>query len=99
MGIMAICFVWRTIPNDGLDLDECRLVGARLGVCDGFADGSNVRVSIFHFKYLPAIRLETLADVFRETELGVSIDGDPIVVPECYQLPKAKMPSICARLM
>merc|ERR1719414_1498562 len=96
---MAVCLVGRAETDDGLDLDERWLVGARLGLGNRLPDGSDVGVAVLDRQHLPAVGLVALAHVLREGELGVAVDGDAIVVVEDNELAEAKMTCVGAGLM
>mmetsp|Transcript_1214 Transcript_1214/g.3700 ORF Transcript_1214/g.3700 Transcript_1214/m.3700 type:complete len:318 (+) Transcript_1214:1403-2356(+) len=97
--VMAVSLVWRTVTDDGLDLDQRRLVGASLRFCDCFPDRIHIRVAVLDRQHLPAICFIALAYILSERKLCVTVDGDAIVVVECNELPQAEMSSVCARFV
>mmetsp|Transcript_61966 Transcript_61966/g.98130 ORF Transcript_61966/g.98130 Transcript_61966/m.98130 type:complete len:523 (-) Transcript_61966:186-1754(-) len=96
MGIMAVSLVGRAEADGGLHLDQSWLVSASLGLLDGLADGIHIGVALRHFQDLPSIALKALADILSEGEIGVSIDGDAVVIVESNQLSQTQVASICA---
>mmetsp|Transcript_16667 Transcript_16667/g.36754 ORF Transcript_16667/g.36754 Transcript_16667/m.36754 type:complete len:486 (-) Transcript_16667:8-1465(-) len=97
--IMAIRLVRGAEANNGLHLDERRLVSARLRLGDGLADGVHIRVAVRDGEHLPAVGLVALAHILGEGELGVTVNGDAVVVVKGDELPKAQVACVGARLM
>ena len=83
----------------GVHLDEGRLVGDRLGGLDGLADALQVGVAVLDVLHVPAERLEACGHVLGERDLGVAVDGDPVVVVQRDQLAQAPVPRQRARLV
>ena len=87
--IMGVSLVGGSIANEGRDLDEGGLVGDRLCLSDGLADGFVVGVSVLDVDHVPSESLVPLGDVLSKGDLGVSINGDLVVVVEGDELAKA----------
>ena len=62
-----------TETDGGGKLDHRGLVGDLLGLSDGLLDGLEVGVTVLDVLYVPAVGLESLADILSESALGVTI--------------------------
>mmetsp|Transcript_1952 Transcript_1952/g.3242 ORF Transcript_1952/g.3242 Transcript_1952/m.3242 type:complete len:555 (+) Transcript_1952:126-1790(+) len=69
----------RALANHRADLDHGGSAGLSLGGGDGLSHGLQV-VDVGHRLHVPSIGLITLVYVLSERELGVTIDGDVVVV-------------------
>lgn len=65
--------------DGGGQSDEGGLVGL-LGALDGGGDGGEVGVTVSDVDVLPPVGLESLLDVLSERDVGVSVDGDVVVL-------------------
>lgn len=62
-----------TETDGGGKLDHRGLVGDLLGLSDGLLDGLEVGVTVLDVLYVPAVGLESLADILSESALGVTV--------------------------
>mmetsp|Transcript_43038 Transcript_43038/g.93615 ORF Transcript_43038/g.93615 Transcript_43038/m.93615 type:complete len:589 (-) Transcript_43038:33-1799(-) len=99
VGIVAVRLVRGAEANHGLDLDQRRLVRARLRVRNGLPDGIHVLVAVRDGNHLPAVRLVALAHILGEGELGVAINGDAVVIVEDDELAQLQVARIRAGLV
>mmetsp|Transcript_76810 Transcript_76810/g.215909 ORF Transcript_76810/g.215909 Transcript_76810/m.215909 type:complete len:575 (+) Transcript_76810:715-2439(+) len=99
VGIVAVGLVRRAVADDGLDLDQRRLVLASLGLLDRLPDGVHIRVAVSHGEHLPAVGLVALAHILGEGQVRVAIDGDAVVVVEGDELAQAQVTGVRARLV
>ena len=79
--------------NDGLQVDDGRLVGVLLGLLDGSSDPGVVVVTVLDVQDLPSVRLEPHLDVLGEGTGGVSVDGDLVVVVDGDQVAELEVTS------
>jgi hypothetical protein len=91
--IMGISLVRGSISNQSRDLDKRRLICDRLGSCDGIFHAVKVVVSILDMLDVPSHSLITSADIFSERDLGVSINGDSVVIIKGNELAESPMAS------
>lgn len=96
---MGVGLVGGSISNEGGDLDEGGLVGDRLGLSDGLADGVVVGVSVLDMDNMPSKGLVPLGNIFSEGDLSVSVDGDLVVIVEGNELAEAPVTSEGAGLI
>jgi len=75
----------RAVADVRADGDEGGLLGLGLGRRDRRIHGVDV-VAVGHGQDVPAVRLEALADILGEGEIGGAVDGDVVVVVEDDQL-------------
>ena len=81
----GVGLVGRAVADHRLHDDHGRLVGHGLRLLDGLAEAVQV-VHVGYVLHMPAVRLEALAHVFAERQVGVAVDGDGVVVVEIDQL-------------
>ena len=86
--VVGVGLVRGTVANQGGHLDE-RRARVSLGGVDGGANRVDVGVTVLDVLRVPAVRVEARDDVFREGDVGVTIDGDVVVVIEDNQLAEA----------
>lgn len=79
------------VADDGLELDKSGLVLDLLGLLDGGLDAVKVVVTVIDGEDLPAIRLVSLEDILSESLVGVTVNGDVVVIPDGNQVAKLKM--------
>lgn len=79
--------------DDGLQVDDGRLVGVLLGLLDGSGDPGVVVVTVLDVQDLPSVRLEPHLDVLGEGTSGVSVDGDLVVVVDGDQVAELEVTS------
>lgn len=66
--------------NDGLELDDGGLVLDGLGLLDGLLDAVEVAITVGDLEDVPAVGLVSLLDVLGEGLVGVTVDGDVVVI-------------------
>ena len=59
--------------DGGGELDHRGLVGDLLGLSDGLLNALEVGVTVLDVLYVPAVGLESLADILSESALGVTV--------------------------
>ena len=84
-------FVRAAVADDGLDHDDRRAPGFLLGGADRSFDGVQV-VSVRDALDVPAVCLKALGDVFGESDLRVTLNGNVVVVVQANQLAEFEMP-------
>ena len=67
------------------------LVSDLLGILDGGENAVEVGVAVLDTESVPAVGLEAGEDVLGETEVGVTIDGDVVVVVEDDDVAEAEV--------
>lgn len=72
--------------NGGLQLDDGGLVLALLGLGNGLLNAVKVVVTVTDDQDLPAIRLVSLDDVLSEGAVGVTVNGDVVVIVDGNQV-------------
>ncbi|ROV88950.1 hypothetical protein VPNG_10195 [Cytospora leucostoma] len=78
--------VLRAEANDGPQLDQGGLALLLLGLLDGGLDGGQVAVTIGDLENLPAVGLVSLLNILSEGLVGVTVDGDVVVIPDGDQV-------------
>lgn len=68
------------VADDGGQLDDGRLVLDLLGLLDGSLNALQVVVAVLDPLGVPAVGLEALHDILREGAVGVTVNGDVVVV-------------------
>lgn len=66
--------------DDGLELDDGGLVLDGLGLLDGLLDAVEVAITVGDLEDVPAVGLVSLLDVLGEGLVGVTVDGDVVVI-------------------
>lgn len=84
--------------NGGLELDEGRLVSDLLGLLDSISDQVEVVVAIQDGDDVPAVGLVTLENILGEGLVGVTVNGDPVVIPDGNEVAKLEVTSQRASL-
>ena len=79
--------------NGGGQLDDGRLVGHLLTLADGGLDTLEVVVTVLDPLGVPAVGLETLHDVLGEGTLGVTVNGDVVVIVDGNQVAQLQVTS------
>ena len=79
--------------NGCCELDKGRLVLDLLGFLDGSGDTLEVVVTIGHGQSVPAVRLVALEDILGEGNVGVTVNGDMVVVPDGDEVAQLKVTS------
>ena len=74
------------VTDSGLDLDDGRLIGNGLSFGNSSSNGSNIVVTIGDRQSVPAIRFETLQDIFSERDFSRTINGDLVVIVQSNEL-------------
>ena len=82
-----------SVTDSGAELDQRRLVSDLLGGLDGGVNGSEVVVTVVDGDDVPAVSLITLGDVLSEGNVGVTVNGDVVVVPDSNQVAELKVSS------
>ena len=77
--------------NGGLELDKGRLVSDLLGLLDSLSDLVEVVVTVLDGEDVPAVRLVTLEDILSESLVGVTINGDLVVIPDGNEVAKLEV--------
>ena len=83
--VVRVGLVRGAVADERRHLDEGR-AGVLLRRVDRLADGVEVGVTVLDVLHVPAVRLVALADVLREGDVGVAVDGDVVVVVERDEL-------------
>jgi hypothetical protein len=78
------------IGNHGAERDQCRAIVGAGGLGEGGVDGVEV-VAIVHAEHVPAIGAEAGFDILAEGEVGASVDGDGVVIPDHLELAEAQV--------
>jgi len=76
----------RTETNGGGQLDHGWLVLDLLGLLDGSLHTLEIGVTLLDVLDVPAVRLETLGNILGEGTLGVTVDGNVVVVVDGDQV-------------
>ena len=79
--------------NGGLELDKGRLVSDLLGLLDGLSDLVEVVVAILDGEGVPAVGLVALHDILSEGLVGVTVNGDLVVIPDGNEVAKLEVTS------
>ncbi len=79
MSTVCVGFVRRTITDDAAHNDQRGLVIACLEVGEAFARAS-VSFCIFNTNGIPTEPFESLGHVLTECEIGMTFDGDTVIV-------------------
>lgn len=77
--------------NGGLELDKGRLVSDLLGLLESLGDLVEVVVAILDGENVPAVGLVTLEDILSESLVGVTINGDLVVIPDGNEVAKLEV--------
>ena len=85
VNVVRTGLVRRTLADDGLAADQCRLVVLCLGRGDGAVDGVDV-VAVNVADDVPAVGFKALRRVVGEPAVHVSVDGDAVIVVQRDQL-------------
>ena len=91
--IVGIGLVRGSVSDEGGNLDQGRLVRDSLGILNGGLDSVKVVVSIGNVLHVPSHGLVTGADILSERDLGVSVDGDTVVIVEGDELSESPVSS------
>lgn len=95
----AVCaLVLGAEANDGLQLDDGGLVLDGLGLLDGLLDAVEVAVTVGDLEDVPAVGLVSLLDVLGEGLVGVTVDGDVVVIVDGNQVAELQVTSQRASL-
>ncbi|MFS7942595.1 hypothetical protein Hanom_Chr06g00490201 [Helianthus anomalus] len=73
------------------DLDHSGLIGHGLGFLNGSTDLIVTSVTVLHPNDVPPKRFKTFVNVLGEGDLGVTVNGDVVVIIESNQLSKSPM--------
>lgn len=79
--------------NDGPELDQGRLVLDLLALLDGSLNAFQVVVAVLDDLDVPTVRLVALGNILSESLVGVTIDGNVVVVPDGNQVSELKVTS------
>lgn len=79
-----------SLSDDCLDANDRWLSGFSLGCSDSVSDIIKF-VDIINFLYVPVVGFVSLCDVLGETEGGVTVDGDIVVVVQNDQFSKSQV--------
>lgn len=79
--------------NGGLQLDDGGLVLALLGLGNGLLNAVEVVVTVADDEDLPAVRLVSLDNVLSEGAVGVTVNGDVVVVVDGNQVAELEVTS------
>lgn len=82
-----------SVTNGGAELDQRGLVSDLLGSLNGSVNGGKVGVTVVDGDDVPAVSLITLGNVLSEGDVGVTINGDVVVVPNGNQVAELKVSS------
>ncbi len=88
----GVGLVGGAVADGGCHLDQRRPIGDGLGLFNGAGDPGQVGVAIGHMDGVPAVGLVALEHIFGEGNVGVSVDGDVVVVVQGNQLAQAQVP-------
>lgn len=71
--------------------DQRRLLVVLLALLDGGGDTGQIGVAVIDVQYFPSVRLESLLDVFGERAVGVTVNGDVVVIVDGNQVPELQV--------
>ena len=92
MGVVMVLLVGRGEADDGADDDES---GFTHGFVGGLVQGRFQAIQVLaseHFQHTPAVGFKALAHIFGESQVGVALDGDVVVVVEADQFFEPQVP-------
>lgn len=81
----------RTISNDGGELDQGWLISDSLGILDGLLNGLKIIVTILDPLGVPSVGLEAGENIFSERDVGVTVDGDVVVIIDGNEVAELEM--------
>ena len=81
------------VTNDGLELDKGGLVLDLLGLLEGSLNTLKVVVTVLDGQDLPAVGLVALENVLSEGLVGVTVNGDLVVIPDGNEVAELEMTS------
>ena len=84
-------FVGGAVADRGGHLDHRRTIGDGLGGFNRLGDSIDIGIAIGHVLHVPAVGLVALQHIFGEGNIGVSVNGDVVVVVEGDQLAQAEV--------
>jgi len=77
--------------NDGGELDDGRLIPNGLSNLDGLLEALEIVVTILNPLGVPTIRLEASENVFSEGDIGITVNGDMVVIIDANEVSKLEM--------
>jgi hypothetical protein len=83
----------RTITNGGLELDKRGLVSDGPSLTESLLDALEVVVTVLDGDDVPAVSLVSLVDVLSEGNVGVTVNGDVVVIPDGNQVTELEVTS------
>lgn len=83
----------RTVTDGGLELDQGGLVLDGASLLEGLVHGIEIVITVLDGDDVPAVGFVSLGNILSEGTVGVTIDGDVVVVPDSDEVAELKVTS------
>ena len=98
MHVVSTFLVGRAGTDNGLATDQGRFVGNRVTSTNCSVDCLGI-MPLYIGNHMPAICFKAFCGVVSEPAVGVTVNGNFVVIPECHQLAQAPGTGQCAGFM